>query len=87
MFNLLDFPACTFPTGVVCSADQHPVDASYKPRDNEFDAYNWLNYDPLAFEGAPVCLQIVGKKWECERVMKAAELVSEALGSGYRSTL
>ncbi|TLD39247.1 hypothetical protein E2P81_ATG00234 [Venturia nashicola] len=87
IFNLLDFPACTFPTGVLCSADQHPIDTSYKPRDNEFDAYNWSNYDPLAFEGAPVCLQIVGKKWECERVMKAAELVSEALGSGYKPTL
>ena len=84
-FNLLDIPACTFPTGVTSSASQHPADASYKPRDNEFDAYNWVNYDPSIYEGVPLCLQIVGKKWDCERVMKVAEVVTEALGSGYRS--
>ena len=85
IFNLLNIPACKFPTGVVCSSTLHPADTSYKPRDSEFDVYNWANYHPSAFESAPVCLQIVGRKCDCERVMKAAEVVTEALGSGYKA--
>lgn len=41
IFNLLDYPACSFPMGLFCDADLHPADASYKPHDNEFDAYKW----------------------------------------------
>lgn len=72
-----------FPTGVICSPKDHPKDESYKPRDNEFDAYNWGNYDPVEFEGAPVGLQAIGKKWDCELVMKSVEKISSVLGVKY----
>lgn len=80
VFNCLDYPACTFPTGVVASAKAHPKDSAYQPRDNEFDAYNWNNYEPDDFEGAPICLQVVGRKWDCELVMKSVRKISAVLG-------
>ncbi|KAK2751076.1 hypothetical protein FQN57_000151 [Myotisia sp. PD_48] len=81
IFNMLDYPAYTFPTGEVCSAAAHPEDKTYTPRDNEFDAYNWSNYVASEFEGAPICLQLTGKKWECEKVMKAAALIGDIISS------
>jgi amidase len=63
----------------VCSPELHPEDKTYTPRDNEFDAYNWSKYDPVAFVHAPVSLQVVGKKWDCERVMKAAGMVADVM--------
>jgi len=81
VYNLLEYPACTFPTGLLCSPEAHPVDASYKPLDNEHDAYNWNNYDPEIFKGAPICLQVVGKKWDCERTMKVAGVASDIMNA------
>lgn len=71
IFNCLDWPAIAFPTGYTVSVDEHPVDKSYKPHGNEFDNYNWENYDPEVYKGAPISLQLVGKKWHCEQVMAA----------------
>ncbi|EXJ86205.1 hypothetical protein A1O1_06575 [Capronia coronata CBS 617.96] len=71
VWNILDWPAYVFPTGETVSADIHLKDLSYRPRENEFDAYNWENYDPKVSEGAPISLQLVGRKWDDERVVKA----------------
>jgi amidase len=79
IYNLLDYPACSFPTGIRCSPSLHPKDPSYVPRDNEFDGYNWANYEPKAFEGAPVGLQIVGRRWECEWVLQVAGLLADVM--------
>lgn len=80
IFNLLDYPACSFPTGLFCSPELHPVDQEYEPQDNEFDEYNWNDYDAKAFENAPISLHIAGRKWECEKVLKAAGLMTELFG-------
>ncbi|EXJ84577.1 hypothetical protein A1O3_05247 [Capronia epimyces CBS 606.96] len=80
VFNLLDYPACSFPTGLFCFAASHPADLEYQPRDNEFDAYNWNNYDAKIFEGAPISLQVAGRKWDCERTLRAAGLMTELFG-------
>ncbi|KIX08496.1 uncharacterized protein Z518_03152 [Rhinocladiella mackenziei CBS 650.93] len=77
IFNLLDYPAAAFPTGLTASAETHVVDTAYVPRDNEFDEYNWKQYEPSAYEGAPISLQVVGRKWDCERVLKVAGMISE----------
>ena len=57
------------------SVKDHPADSSYEQRDNEFDRYNWENYDPKMFQGAPISLQLVWKKWHCEKVMAALRKV------------
>ena len=57
------------------SVEDHPKDRSYQPRDNEFDAYNWNNYEPEECREAPISLQLVGKKWECEKLVAALRKV------------
>ena len=41
-------------------------------------------YDVNAMKGLPVGVQIVGKKWEDEKVIEIMKLVDEALGSSKR---
>jgi len=81
IFNLLDYPACSFPTGLFCSPELHPEDPEYTPRDNEFDEYNWKNYDAKIFEDAPISLQITARKWDCERTLEAAGLMTKLFGA------
>lgn len=38
-------------------------------------------YDPAAMAGIPVGVQIVGKKWEDEKVLAMMKVVDEALGT------
>ena len=37
-------------------------------------------YDPVGMAGVPVGVQIVGKKWEDEKVLAMMKVVDEALG-------
>jgi hypothetical protein len=34
----------------------------YQPRDNEFDAYNWSNYEAEEYKDAPISLQASAAK-------------------------
>jgi hypothetical protein len=63
----------------VCSPHLRPEDKTYQPRDNEFDVYNRGNYDAEKFEGAPIAFQLIGRKWDDERVMRAVERISVVL--------
>lgn len=81
IFNRLDYPSCSFPTGIVYSPERHPKDIHYVPLDNEFDSYNWSQYDPHVYVGAPVNLQLTGRRWECEKVIRAAGLVADLMRS------
>lgn len=38
-------------------------------------------YDPVGMAGVPVGVQIVGKKWEDEKVLGMMRVVDEALGA------
>lgn len=38
-------------------------------------------YDPVGMAGIPVGVQIVGKKWEDEKVLEMMKVVDEALGT------
>lgn len=79
VLNCLDWPAVSFPIRKVVVPREHPVDTSYRPRDNEFDRYNWENYRPNDYEGAPISLQLVGRKWHCEQTMAALRKIEEVL--------
>ena len=67
-WNLLDYPALIFPvTKVDLTVDV--VDQSYTPM-NEKDEYNhqlWKS-GPEKYKGAPVSLQLVGRRYEDEKV-------------------
>ncbi|KAL8885970.1 MAG: hypothetical protein Q9192_006559 [Flavoplaca navasiana] len=75
--NLLDYSAAVIP---VTRADKSvdKFDHGYRPL-NEIDRKNWEAYDPETYDGAPVGLQIVARKWEEEKVWAIAKIIDTAL--------
>lgn len=62
-WNLLDYPALVFPVDRVDSVKDGKK-VGYEPR-NEKDKFNWdlwEEYGVEGWEGAPVCLQLVGRR-------------------------
>jgi amidase len=79
IWNLIDYPAAVFPvTTVDLLKDQVEVD--YKPR-NVLDEENYRLYtSPQAYENAPICLQVVCRRYNDEKVMKCLEMIEQAMG-------
>lgn len=90
VWNLLDYPALSFPSGVVASA---PLDAAFVEaeraagrtrgpygRDDTRVAKEYETYKH-AFDGAPVGLQLVAKRDEV--LLRAAEVVDHAALQGH----
>ncbi|ORX39578.1 amidase signature domain-containing protein [Kockovaella imperatae] len=83
MFNVLDVPAGVFPAGLY-------VDASdVREGRTEFwgasDRQAWEAYSPEAFAGLPLGLQVVGRKWEDEKVVRAILIIDQIVhASGVR---
>lgn len=77
-WNMLDYPGVVFPAATVDAA-KDAKDTSYKPV-SEKDQFIQDLYDPELFAGAPVGLQIVGRRLHEEKVLAALELVEQAMG-------
>jgi amidase len=98
-WNLLDYPAAVFPTGLKCGTGD-VVDRDYVPR-NEHDRYNHelckscsregmaktslltsiaRADDPKRYVDAPISLQLVGRRYEDEKVIEALEMITEVAG-------
>ncbi|EXJ78899.1 hypothetical protein A1O3_08399 [Capronia epimyces CBS 606.96] len=74
IWNVLDYPAISIPlTTVSASRDRLPADP-YEPL-NEADAWNWKLYDPERMDGFPVSVQIVGRRFQEEKVLGAAKVL------------
>ncbi|KAB8267666.1 amidase signature domain-containing protein [Aspergillus minisclerotigenes] len=73
IWNLLDYPAVTFPVDEVRVAVDGVL-KTYQPR-NELDAWNWDLYDVKAMEGHPINVQVIGKKLNEEKVLGAATVI------------
>ncbi|TVY30270.1 Acetamidase [Lachnellula hyalina] len=79
IWNVLDYTALAFPVSTV-SAEKDPVPSTlYEPR-SEPDAWNWNLYDPVTMDGHSVGLQIVGRRFEEERVLGAAKVIEKVMG-------
>jgi len=80
-WNLLDYPALVFPVDRVdVVKDGEKVE--YESR-NEKDAFNWglwEGHGAEGWEGAPVCLQLVGRRYEDEKVIQALEILKKEAG-------
>jgi len=77
--NLLDFTSVVVP---VTFADSK-VDgkrADYKPL-SDLDASVQAEYDPDAYHGAPVAVQVIGKKLSEEKTLAIAEELGRLLGN------
>ncbi|KAK4504251.1 hypothetical protein PRZ48_005167 [Zasmidium cellare] len=86
--NLLDYTACTFPTGFVDPAKDLPDDASLvkdaageslPPPTCGRDETIRRKYDPEVYKGLPVCLQLVGRKLEEEKVVGMVKIIRDLL--------
>lgn len=75
LWNMLDFPNVVFPTGLHVDPNLDAKDESYKPR-NDVEEYEYGLYTgPEDFKGAPVALQLTGRRYTDETVVKAAKVL------------
>ena len=79
VWNLLDFAACTFPATFADRAIDKARDMKMFKSMSEIDAKIQADYDPDFYHGAPVSLQLVGKRLEEEKVLEMVEIVVDAL--------
>ncbi|ODQ79933.1 hypothetical protein BABINDRAFT_161599 [Babjeviella inositovora NRRL Y-12698] len=79
LFNLLDMPALAFQTGLF----QDPtVDVIKKPRTkfrSDVEELEWSLYNPEDFRGAPIALQLVGRRYFDEEVLNGGQYVFDIL--------
>lgn len=77
-WNLLDYPAMVFPVTQVDPA-KDPAEKDYVPLNSQ-DEWNYKLYSPDKYVDAPVSLQLVGRRYEDEKVFEAMELIKNAVG-------
>ncbi|KAF4776197.1 hypothetical protein HER10_EVM0004269 [Colletotrichum scovillei] len=78
IWNILDQPSITFPTGLHVDPKVDVVDANYKPR-SATDEREYKKYIPEAFVDAPIALQLAGKHFRDEETVAAADLVTKII--------
>jgi Asp-tRNA(Asn)/Glu-tRNA(Gln) amidotransferase A subunit family amidase len=76
VWNFLDYPALSFPAGHVDRTKDFA--SEHEPR-NDLDAWNWNLYDPDTMHGHPVGLQIVGRRFEEEKLLGVAAVIEKVL--------
>ncbi|TVY21000.1 Acetamidase [Lachnellula arida] len=77
VWNLLDYPVCTFPV-TFADKDLDHARTSWTPL-NEKDAALQADYDPEFYHGTPVTLQCVGRRLEDEKVLEMTGIIADAL--------
>ncbi|KAF9693861.1 hypothetical protein EKO04_008108 [Ascochyta lentis] len=77
--NLLDFTSVVVPVTFADSAIDGKHE-EYAPL-NDLDAAVQAEYDPLAYHGAPVAVQVIGKRLSEEKTLAIAEEVGRLLGN------
>ncbi|KAJ6013358.1 acetamidase [Penicillium herquei] len=78
LWNSIDYPASSFPSGYYVDKDLDKPYTDYTPLGN-FDKTVHEEYNPAVCHGAPVSLQIVGRRLEEEKVLMMTKVVHEAL--------
>ncbi|CAE6480263.1 unnamed protein product [Rhizoctonia solani] len=79
-WNLLDYPAAVFPLGKFDASQWKSYDrpARSNPRNSveDFVANQW---DPDTYDGAPIALQLVGRRWQEEKLLADLRIVDEVV--------
>lgn len=79
LWNILDFPNVVFPTGMTVDPELDAVDKSFEAR-NELEDYEYKLYTgPEDFKNAPVNLQLTGRRYTDETVVKAAKVLLDII--------
>lgn len=79
VINLLDWPAMTIPV-TFADKEKDVKDMQYKSR-NDLDAQVYNDYDADIYDGAPVGVQLIGKRLQEEYLLGIAEQLAEALSA------
>lgn len=75
VWNLLDYPGVAFPVTTVAETDTE----DYQPC-NEKEEEVWQDWSAQESKGLPVSLQLVGRRYEDERVMAALAVIERSMG-------
>jgi amidase len=82
IWNLLDYPAVVFPTGLrvdpkidTGKMDGEPIPG---PRD-EINASRWEEHGATGYENAPIGLQVLGRRGREEEILGIAKVVGKAI--------
>ena len=78
-WNYLEYPAVVFPTGLSVDPKVDKTVEEYQPK-NKYDQLNHEIWDPEAYAGAPISLQVVTRRFEDEKCLKVLGAVEKAMG-------
>lgn len=83
-WNLADYPAVVFPVGSHHARDWPQTNGSGTPRfsdapRNPVEEFVHAQWDPKTYDNAPVCLQLVGRRLNEEKILNALRVVETAL--------
>ncbi|KAI8946705.1 amidase signature domain-containing protein [Xylaria longipes] len=83
-WNLLNYPAIVFPVGTKVGGEYktHEYPPDYEPL-GEADRYNytlWREHGVEGYAGAPVSLQLIGRIYEDEKLLRALNTLLDAAG-------
>ncbi|KAJ7739063.1 amidase [Mycena maculata] len=79
-YNLVDSPCGVVPVTRVDAETDGPGHRSSMAENKLYFKGKTPLYDPVAMDGMPIVVQIVGKIWEGEKVLAMMRIVDEALG-------
>ncbi|KAF5019795.1 hypothetical protein F66182_8164 [Fusarium sp. NRRL 66182] len=79
LFNLLDYPSVIVPIpDLRINSRQDPVASNYKPLEtNPYDEPNHKLYDPEVYSTQPSTIQIVGRPFEDEELIRTASVIDK----------
>lgn len=81
LWNILDFPNVIFPSGLKVDLKLDKVDESFTPR-SDLEKYEYSLYTgPEDFAGAPIALQLTGRRYQDEAVVKAAKVLESIISA------
>ena len=78
VFNVLDYTSVVVPVTYADKAVDRKL-ADYQPL-SDMDKAVYAEYDPEVYHGAPVAVQIIGRRLSEERTLAIAEYVGKLLG-------
>ncbi|KAH3901799.1 uncharacterized protein SCDLUD_001579 [Saccharomycodes ludwigii] len=84
LYNILDLPGVTFPTGLVTDAKIDTKDVEYKPR-NDLEAYEYPLYDEKIYDSQPIALTLHGRRYYDEETVEASKIIQKIISEAASS--
>lgn len=85
LWNLTDYPNVVFPTAYEHDPQQDLLVSAESLKKNEFEKMVWyhqdgtIKYDPTAYTGAPIALQLTGMRFQDEKIVSAVKKIAHIL--------